>query len=95
MDDPSNPASFGMAVPGDIADCRESVRELYTFLDGELTVERRTRIRAHLEGCPDCFGAYDFEAELRQVVSSSCKEEVPDHLRSRVAAALQKLLRDA
>jgi mycothiol system anti-sigma-R factor len=79
----------------DAADCTESVRELFTFLDGELTEARRVSIRAHLEGCPDCYGAYDFEAELRIVVSSSCKEEVPDHLRSRVAAALEQLLREA
>ncbi|MBW8826097.1 MAG: mycothiol system anti-sigma-R factor [Acidobacteria bacterium] len=78
----------------DPADCTESVRELYTFLDGELTVERRVAIRAHLEGCSDCYGAYDFEAELRQVVSSSCKEEVPEQLRNRVAAALQQLMNE-
>jgi anti-sigma factor (TIGR02949 family) len=75
-------------------DCSGSVRELYTFLDGELTAERRTAISAHLDGCPDCYGAYDFEAELRQVVSSSCKEEVPPELQARVAAALQRVLRD-
>ena len=75
-------------------DCSGSIQELYTFLDGELTVERRTAISAHLNGCQDCYGAYDFEAELRQVVSSSCKEEVPPELQARVAAALQQLLHD-
>ena len=78
-------------VPGEIADCAESVRELYTFLDGELTDARRTAIRGHLEDCPDCYGAYDFEAELRQVVSQSCKETVPDALRARVADAIRRL----
>ena len=73
-------------------DCTESVQELYTFLDGELTDERRAAIQVHLDDCPDCYGGYDFEAELRQVVSSSCKEEVPEHLRARVADALQQLL---
>jgi mycothiol system anti-sigma-R factor len=72
-------------------DCAESVRELYAFLDGELTVERRTAIRGHLEGCPDCYGGFDFEVELRQVVSASCREEVPPALLSRVAAALADL----
>jgi anti-sigma factor (TIGR02949 family) len=76
----------------DEVDCSGSVQELYTFLDGELTVERRTAISAHLDGCPDCYGAFDFEAELRQVVSSSCKEEVPPELQARVATALEQLL---
>ena len=72
-------------------DCADSLKELYTFLDGELTVERRTNIRQHLDGCQDCYEAFDFEAELRMVVSAKCREEVPDDLRSRVAEALKKL----
>ena len=79
---------------GGPVDCTDSARELYTFLDGELTAERRLAIRGHLEGCPDCYGAYDFEVELRQVVSTSCREEVPEALRERVLAALQQLLRE-
>jgi anti-sigma factor (TIGR02949 family) len=77
-----------------LVDCAESVRELYTFLDGELTEDRRIAIRGHLEGCPDCYGGFDFEFELRQVVSASCREELPPELRSRVAAALANLMRD-
>jgi mycothiol system anti-sigma-R factor len=77
--------------PG-VVDCAESVRELYMFLDGELTPERRSAIREHLEGCPDCYGGFDFEVELRQVVSASCREELPPALRGRVAAALAELM---
>jgi mycothiol system anti-sigma-R factor len=73
------------------ADCAESLKELYGFLDGELTVERRTHIRAHLESCLDCYGAFDFEAELRMVISTRCREDVPDSLRSRVADALRQV----
>ena len=72
-------------------DCAESLKELYTFLDGELTVERRLHIRQHLESCQNCYEAFDFEAELRIVVSTRCREEVPDHLRNRVADALRNL----
>ncbi len=88
MDEPAAERRAGLV------DCAESVRELYTFLDGELTEERRTAIRGHLEGCPDCYGGFDFEFELRQVVSASCREEVPPALLSRVATALDKLMRD-
>jgi mycothiol system anti-sigma-R factor len=72
-------------------DCVESLASLYTFLDGELTTERRTEITVHLDDCIDCYGAYDFEAELRTVVSTSCKEEVPEALRQRVADAIRRL----
>ena len=69
-------------------DCSEALHELYTFLDGELTVERRTHISRHLDDCHGCLEAFDFEAELRIVVSQKCREEVPESLRRRVAEAL-------
>jgi mycothiol system anti-sigma-R factor len=72
-------------------DCAGALEELYSFLDGELTAERRTHIRAHLDGCQDCYEAFDFEAELRIVVSTKCRDEVPEQLRDRVADALRKL----
>ncbi len=73
------------------SDCADSLKELYTFLDGELTVERRLHIREHLDACQNCYEAFDFEAELRIVVSTKCREEVPDALRDRVARALRQV----
>lgn len=67
------------------AECDKAIRELYTFLDGELTVEKRTAISAHLDGCHPCLEAFDFEAELRIVVARHCREQVPEQLRERVA----------
>ena len=72
-------------------DCADSLKELYSFLDGELTPDRRRHIQEHLDGCFDCYGAFDFEAELRIVVSRRCRDEVPEGLRNRVADALRQL----
>jgi mycothiol system anti-sigma-R factor len=69
--------------------CVEAVHQLYRYLDGELTAERRTLITHHLDECPPCFDAYDFEAELRVVIAQKCREQVPDQLRERVARALR------
>jgi len=69
-------------------DCGEAVRQLYTFLDGELTEERRRVIAVHLDECGPCAEAAGFEAELRMVISKRCKDRVPDSLIARVAAAL-------
>lgn len=69
-------------------DCNETLYRLYTYLDGELTQERRAEIKAHLDDCPPCFEAFDFEAELRVVIAHSCKDHVPDSLRERVHEAL-------
>jgi mycothiol system anti-sigma-R factor len=69
-------------------DCDEAVRQLYVYLDGELTEERREEIAVHLDACGHCAGAADFEAELRVIISSRCKDRVPDSLINRVAAAI-------
>ncbi len=69
-------------------DCDDALHELYHFLDGELTDDRRTQIQDHLEACPPCFEGFDFEAELRIVVARKCVDHVPDELRQRIADAI-------
>jgi mycothiol system anti-sigma-R factor len=73
-----------------VSDCNDAVHQLYHFLDGELTPDRRVAIQRHLDDCPPCGQAFDFEAELRVVVSQKCREQVPDQLRQRVADALRQ-----
>src|SRR6478609_9577471 len=73
----------------DEIDCTKAMHALYEFLDGELTSERRHYIEYHLDGCPRCFSAFDFEAELRIVVRSRLRTEVPAALIARVALALE------
>ena len=69
-------------------DCSESIERLYHYLDGELTDERRAVIRHHLDECPPCLDAFDFESELRVVIANRCKDRVPEQLRERIHAAL-------
>jgi mycothiol system anti-sigma-R factor len=75
---------------GPTVDCTEAVHELYRYLDGELTEERRSEIRIHLEWCGPCSGAAEFEAELRNVIASRCRDRVPESLIQRVAEAIQR-----
>jgi mycothiol system anti-sigma-R factor len=72
----------------DHGDCSETLHELYHFLDGELTDEKRVQIRQHLEGCPPCFEAFDFEAEIKHYVAQKCRDRMPDDLRARIAQAI-------
>ncbi len=71
-------------------DCSETIGRIYHFLDGELTEERRREIQRHLDECPPCVEAYDFEAELRHVVANRCRDHVPPSLLDRVRAALDE-----
>ena len=71
-------------------DCNETLRELYLYLDGQLTEDDRQHIQQHLDDCSPCLEAYDFEAELRLVVKSRCCDQVPEALRARIAQALER-----
>jgi anti-sigma factor (TIGR02949 family) len=72
-------------------DCEEALAEIYTFLDGELTEAKRQAIASHLEGCNPCVEVYDFEAELRMVISTKATEAVPESLRMRISHTLISL----
>ena len=68
-----------------MADCNETLRELETFLDGELSDEAQASIHEHLGGCMDCLQAFDFHAELRLVVRQKCSaDELPADLVARI-----------
>jgi len=70
-------------------DCGSAIHQLYHYLDGELTEERRTQIAEHLDYCAPCAGAAGFETELRQVIANRCKDHVPDALRERIARLIE------
>jgi mycothiol system anti-sigma-R factor len=74
--------------------CNETIEILYTYLDGELTEERRIVIKRHLDDCPPCLQAFDFEAELRVVIADRCKDRVPEALRQRIHDALVEAERE-
>jgi mycothiol system anti-sigma-R factor len=74
----------------DGVDCDEAIHQLYHYLDGELTDERRSEIARHLDGCGSCNGAVEFEAELRVVIANRCRDHVPESLITRIATAIDE-----
>ena len=76
------------ADAGREVDCNAVVKELYTFLDGELTDGRRVQIEQHFTGCVDCHEVVEFHASLKMTISEKCREDVPDALRQRITDAL-------
>lgn len=70
-------------------ECQQALAQLYSYLDGELTVQRHTVIRTHIDLCLPCGDRYVFETELRQVVSMRCQDRVPEALRHRIAEAIR------
>ncbi len=70
--------------------CEEALKELYVYIDGELTDEKRSVIASHLDDCNPCLEAFDFEAELRIVISRRCHDDVPDSLKRKIALQLER-----
>jgi anti-sigma factor (TIGR02949 family) len=72
-----------------MADCEQTLRELETFLDGELTPDDLEHVRAHLSECLDCLQVFDFHVELKSVIRAKCQEQqVPPGLLARVKTCL-------
>lgn len=68
-----------------MADCNETLRELFAFLDGELSSETHDDVSAHLNGCTDCQSAFEFHAELKAAVSAKCRsDEMPPGLMAKI-----------
>jgi mycothiol system anti-sigma-R factor len=70
------------------SNCKDALHQLYEFLDGELTEDKRAAIKHHLDGCQPCAQPYDFEAELRLIIRKKCAETVPDSLMIKIREAL-------
>ena len=71
-------------------DCKETLRELEIFLDGEMTSEELNVIRAHLEDCPNCLEAFDFHAELKMIIARKCRSDpMPGGLLARIEECFQ------
>lgn len=70
-------------------ECQEVLARLYSFLDGELTEERRQKIRIHLDDCSPCLEAYEFETELRQMVANRLRDRVPEVLRMKISQLIE------
>jgi len=71
--------------------CAEVSLAVWTYLDGEVTAERASHIRAHLDTCDHCRDMYTFEGAFLRTVSRVLDEtDDLSALRSRVVSALRR-----
>ncbi len=76
--------------PGKDTDCQGALRNMYEFLDKELSAADREHVQAHLDECIPCLESFEFEAELKAVIRTKCQESMPDHLYSKVRLSLRQ-----
>lgn len=70
-------------------ECRDALRRLNEYLDGECGDDLEATIRAHLADCPPCWDRADFEMEVRKLVAHRCREKAPAELVARVLTELR------
>ncbi len=69
--------------------CDAVMRQLWDYLDEELTPDRMDAIREHLSMCARCYPQYEFEQAFLQTVAQARMEHThPAELRSRVLQVL-------
>ena len=74
-----------------MANCKETLRELEPFIDGELSADAQVHIHDHLDGCVDCQQAFEFHVELRDAIRrKASNDELPEGLLQRLEVCLME-----
>lgn len=71
-------------------DCDAVMRQLWDYLDGELTEDRMAALREHLALCGRCYPQLEFEQTFLETLARARREHTdPGRVRDRVMAALR------
>lgn len=74
---------------GGMLSCDELIAQLWDFLDGELSAQRRRALESHLEGCVHCAGHVAFERSFLKAIETGSKDALDaERLTVRVRQAL-------
>ncbi len=73
--------------------CRSVVRELSSYLDGELDPGLVAEVERHLNHCEDCRVVVDTTKKTIEIFCNSTPLPLPEDVRNRLHQALEKRLR--
>jgi mycothiol system anti-sigma-R factor len=69
--------------------CAEAVKQLWDYLDRELSPTDRKLVEEHLAFCRKCCGESEFAEELQRFLAEQRREEdIPAEVRARLEAIL-------
>ena len=68
--------------------CKDAMKRLWAFLDGELDAASEVKVREHLEMCRRCYPRYDFQRAYFRLMHRLADEPEPPELRSRIFQVL-------
>jgi len=73
--------------------CKEIIKELSSYLNGDLDLPLVQEVERHLAHCDDCRLVVDTTRHTIHVFCNSQPAPLPEDVRSRLHAALEKRLR--
>jgi len=69
--------------------CDDVLESMYLYLDKEqLSEEKRAEVRNHLKDCIPCLESFEFEMELKDIIKTKCRDDVPAHVYEKIRAQL-------
>jgi predicted anti-sigma-YlaC factor YlaD len=71
--------------------CAEAVRQLWEYLDVTVGVADSALVEEHLGRCRRCCGELEFAVELRRLLASTGREDLPDGVLHRLNQTLEDL----
>jgi anti-sigma factor (TIGR02949 family) len=75
--------------------CSEAVEQLWDYLDREVSARDRAAVEEHLAFCRRCCGEVEFAEELRGLLTSASRVELPADVEAALDRALDDLVADA
>jgi anti-sigma factor (TIGR02949 family) len=80
--------SYGSVDLSEIS-CEEVLHEIELYIDGELGAERHGIFADHLASCTPCLHHASFQARLKEILRSKCRQQTPDHLAVRIRTMIR------
>lgn len=72
-----------------MSECDDTLHDLQTYLDHELSDDDLEMVRTHLAECRNCNDAFEFHARLRATIREKCHhDELPPEFIARIERCL-------
>jgi len=73
--------------------CKDSIKHLLEFLDGEMPSEEEKRLEEHLSGCPPCLDFLKTYRATSTLCRNALKREMPKEMANKLSAFLRERIK--
>lgn len=71
--------------------CADAIRQLWAYLEQEVSPADRAAVEAHLQVCRRCCGEAEFIEQLEGLLSRNATPDLPADVRARMEGFMQAL----